>query len=437
MIKQKRWFLVGLCILLILVAWYTVLSSKSNAQKQVELISESELYLKDKIYIKAVPLLEEAAGYNAKHTLKAENKLKQVYISLIDQRIYAQKYIDLLDKQMKRENAKADVFIEAAEFYLERSKTIDALDILKLGIGKLNDKKLIEMYEENRYVYEIGYNKYEEVDDIYEGKIGVKLEGLWGIASSDGDLLIPCEYNKVSNFSNNRVVVKKSNEIYSIDINQNRLSLLKEKIKDFGYYSNDRLAIKADKGWRRATGDFIIGDTVFEDIKSYSNGYVAAKKNGKWGLVDLSNEWLIEPKYDEVICDDLGFSYRQDAVFVRENKNIFLIASGKKLDINYEDAKPFNNEGYAAVKKDGKWGFIDSSGELVIDFQFEDALSFGGHLAAIKKGENWGYISKYGKIVIEPDFLKAKTFFNGRAPVLTNSGWQFIRLIEYKKGGVL
>ena len=45
----------------------------------------------------------------------------------------------------------------------------------------------------------------------------------------------------------------------------------------------------------------------------------------------------------------------------------------------YEDAQLFN-EGLAAVKKDGKWGYINESGEVVIPFQYDVAGQFSeGH----------------------------------------------------------
>jgi hypothetical protein len=72
-----------------------------------------------------------------------------------------------------------------------------------------------------------------------------------------------------------------------------------------------------------------------------------------------------------------------------------------------------------------------------IPFIYDDALSFGEHLAAVKIGELWGYISLYGHIVIEPVFFDAKSFSNGSAPVLTGRGWQLITLLEYKKGVAL
>jgi len=130
--------------------------------------------------------------------------------------------------------------------------------------------------------------------------------------------------------------------------------------------------------------------------------------------------------------DELGRCHAQGAVFARMGAQVYLLAGGRQAGGAFEDARPFSDEGYAAVKSGGKWGFIDTSGAVVIGFWFDDALSFGQHLAAVKVGEFWGYISIYGHVVIEPVFLEAKSFSNGSAPVLTDRGWQFITLTEYK-----
>jgi hypothetical protein len=132
--------------------------------------------------------------------------------------------------------------------------------------------------------------------------------------------------------------------------------------------------------------------------------------------------------------DELGRSYAQNSVFVRLDGWVYLFSGGRWIDDYYEDARPFSDNGYAAVKKSGKWGFIDTYGNEKIGFIFDDALSFGQHLAAVKIEDMWGYISLFGEIVIEPIFYEAKSFSHGSAPILTERGWQFITLIEHKKG---
>ena len=48
----------------------------------------------------------------------------------------------------------------------------------------------------------------------------------------------------------------------------------------------------------------------------------------------------------------------------------------------YEDASAFY-EGLAAVKQNGKWGYIDETGKTVIPFQYDLALQFSEGKAVV------------------------------------------------------
>jgi len=69
------------------------------------------------------------------------------------------------------------------------------------------------------------------------------------------------------------------------------------------------------------------------------------------------------------------------------------------------------------VMVNGKWGYIDKTGKIVIDPQFDGAYNFSEGLAAVKVGDKWGYIDKTGKIVIDPQFYWADSFSEGLALV--------------------
>ncbi|MBK9382312.1 MAG: WG repeat-containing protein [Chitinophagaceae bacterium] len=53
----------------------------------------------------------------------------------------------------------------------------------------------------------------------------------------------------------------------------------------------------------------------------------------------------------------------------------------------FEESKDFS-EGYAAVKKDGKWGFINTRNDMVIPFYYSDARFFKEGYAAVAKMGN-------------------------------------------------
>ncbi len=63
------------------------------------------------------------------------------------------------------------------------------------------------------------------------------------------------------------------------------------------------------------------------------------------------------------------------------------------------------SEGLAAVRMDGKWGYVDKIGQMALLPQYESATEFSEGLAAVKVGDKWGFIDKTGQMVIPPQFF--------------------------------
>ena len=80
----------------------------------------------------------------------------------------------------------------------------------------------------------------------------------------------------------------------------------------------------------------------------------------------------------------------------------------------YSQAEPFC-EKYAAVKTDGKWGFIDTSGKVIVKPEYDATLGFADGLAAVKRGDLWGYVDATGMLVIATKFQRANSFHQGMA----------------------
>lgn len=64
----------------------------------------------------------------------------------------------------------------------------------------------------------------------------------------------------------------------------------------------------------------------------------------------------------------------------------------------YEEVKSFS-EGYAAVKKDGKWGYIDKTGTLRVPFKYDNAKEFYQGIAFVEEGIKKGYINQQGQYI--------------------------------------
>ena len=61
----------------------------------------------------------------------------------------------------------------------------------------------------------------------------------------------------------------------------------------------------------------------------------------------------------------------------------------------YDDADEFS-EGLASVEKDGKEGYIDKTGRIVIPLEYDKAYSFRNGKAKVVKNGIEGFIDKNG-----------------------------------------
>lgn len=417
-------------LLLMGFAWISVLTMESPENKQLRLISEAEALMDDGIYVRAQPLLEEAIGFENKYREEAEEALKRVYLNLIDIQGYQKLYISLLDRQLARSTATSAQYLELADFYFSINKAVNAITVLRQGAETHGEAEVISRYEAERYAFKYNRVAYDDVTAIFDGTIQVKLQDLWGIATEKGDIMIPCKYEKISTYYNgSAIVMSDDGQIYAVDNNQSKVYITKEPVTDFGNLNDNRITFQSESGLYRGNAELGIATSDLTAIGMYSSNHAAAQMGEKWGIVDTDAEWVIPCEYDAVIVDELGRAVGQMCVFLQQNGTVLLYQSGSIAPSTYEDAKPFA-ENYAAVKNNGKWGFIDNTGTLVIDYQFDNARSFGDHLAAVEINGKWGYISLSGEVVIEPIFQEAKSFSGGSAPVKTEDGWTFISLIE-------
>lgn len=119
----------------------------------------------------------------------------------------------------------------------------------------------------------------------------------------------------------------------------------------------------------------------------------------------------------------------------KDGKYGYVNAEGKVIvPVEYAEALTFN-EGYSAVRKADKWAFLDSTGHFITAFVYTDAQGFSQGLAPAKKASGWGYVNTEGKEVIEFVYSNARKFTEGLAAV-ANKGkelWGFIN----RKGEVI
>jgi hypothetical protein len=88
--------------------------------------------------------------------------------------------------------------------------------------------------------------------------------------------------------------------------------------------------------------------------------------------------------------------------------------------------RPANKHELRPTRRDGKVGFVDESGQFKISATFDDALPFSDGLAAVRVGGSWGFIDTKGRQVIPPRFKDAFYFVQGVGTAETGTGFVLI-----------
>jgi hypothetical protein len=176
------------------------------------------------------------------------------------------------------------------------------------------------------------------------------------------------------------------------------------------------------------------GKTIIEHrftaARPFCEGLAAVREDGKWGYVDHSGRFAIEPKFDAVgVLDYPGddpMDFAEGCAAVRSGGRVGFIDLTGKFVIKPQFTSAWNFNGDVAAAQDwfsGKWGFIDRDGKWVIKPRFDDARSFSEGLAAVSNAEHgaeagWGYVNKKGELAIQPVYTLALNFHEGLALVL-------------------
>ena len=102
----------------------------------------------------------------------------------------------------------------------------------------------------------------------------------------------------------------------------------------------------------------------------------------------------------------------------REEKWGYMDKTGKIIIDPQFDSEGDFFHGLARVFKYQKWGYINERGKEAIPFKFDNALDFIGEIAPVRVGRKWGYIDLKGNWVVSPRFQAAGELFDGLARVL-------------------
>jgi hypothetical protein len=135
----------------------------------------------------------------------------------------------------------------------------------------------------------------------------------------------------------------------------------------------------------------------------------------RFGFINRFGDWVILPIY----TDAYEFNCGRALVKVNGKGFGYLNRGGVQvIPAHFADALSFSMC-KAGVKLHNKWGFIDTTGHIIIDTMFKEIGVFSDSLAAASDSTGkWGYIDESGKWQIKPQFTSADPFKGGKATVM-------------------
>ena len=158
-----------------------------------------------------------------------------------------------------------------------------------------------------------------------------------------------------------------------------------------------------------------------------------SEDDDSYGYVNDSGEIVIPfGKYPICFTDTLihfAMVYKEGAGFVGIDRDENVLFNVYELD----NGPDYISEGLFRITENGKVGFADESGNIVITAQYDDALPFSNGLAAvcigctiIDDGEyrrridgKWGFINNTNTLIIQLKFdTVLSSFTNGQAEVI-------------------
>ena len=92
----------------------------------------------------------------------------------------------------------------------------------------------------------------------------------------------------------------------------------------------------------------------------------------------------------------------------------------------FDEVYPTFVHGLAAVKLNNKWGMIDTLGAIVVPMQYDKLGHLEDGRILFQQNSKWGFLDENGAVVIAAQYENAKFFYNNYAPVQQDGLWGFI-----------
>ena len=440
-VKSTQGTLKLLFIVAMIIAWLVAGSTflgKSAEEQQMELIQSGESLLEDELYVRAA---EKYVAAINNYSTEKNNELEAKLLCIYKEGNLLEEYQKLIEKRIENKKASIEEYIAYGQEMIATGATTKAVKILAIGEEVYDDAVLTELFESVKYENSVKALDSEIVrmpstDWIIPAYNGEK----WGFVESDGDILIDYKYEEVLNFTGEYTVAKADGEYIVIDQRGNKIAIDETGVEEVtSMIGNKIVGVKEGRYYlfNKYFEPIILEKypNGFEGIYLNDNGLVVAKMEGKWAIFSSGMESVTEFIYEDVVLNSREQIFTDKSAVVKDANGYFVINQEGKAYFETRFAKMKGLEGglIAFSNGDGKWGFVNGDGNVIVEPQYEDAYSFSQHLGAVKYAGKWGFINRYNTMVIEAQYENAMPFLSGKSLVTDSLGIHKIITLRYQE----
>ncbi|WP_214626563.1 WG repeat-containing protein [Paenibacillus agaridevorans] len=163
----------------------------------------------------------------------------------------------------------------------------------------------------------------------------------------------------------------------------------------------------------------LVTDRIFKEINRFNEGFALFTENGRFRFLERNS--LTAGLEDYGYATDYFYGYA--AVSKEVGGKTGFINSKSELKINYQfdGFARFTKDGIAVVRSQGKFGAINSNGDICIPIKYNRMDPYSEGLSLVEINRKCGYLNKEGDVVISAQWANAQMFFDGIAVVINDS----------------
>lgn len=430
--KNKNLIIV-LVIVLNVIAIYmvgnTVLKGDSEYENYIKAGKENQ----DKeLYSKAYKQYE--AALELEDTIDVRKKLVEIYLCGLENKEFNDYDMpgELIWDMVEAFRDEKEGYEYAVEYFWEEENYVDCCAvILQARSFKIKSEKINEIENKIQYEYSQSGGAYADILPQIDGVYAVSMGEKYGFLNQNAGTVIGSEFDYVSAYCEGLALVKKDGYTMLIDATGERQAYLPDSVVSSSGVGNGLLSCLEEDVYKYydQEGEYRFGK--YEFAGKFVKGVAAVKEGKKWYVIGTNGKKVTDTAYEDIILNEHKECAVNGVIWAKKDGKYKMYDVEMKQigDLTCDNARVFATDEYTAFEKSGKWGFVDSQGEVQIEPAFEEAKAFSNGFAAVKKGEFWSLINGQGKEVITGNFQDIDYMNSNRICfVKTEEYWGYISL---------